>query len=155
MSEEKPSEKEIVLVLHSVLYALQDALGEPGNKVLIYTARKIPLILGKFGFSFEKDKGPEENVLKFLSILEETELISDVEFSRIDENTFELKIGKCSLADTKVHEVLKPERVFCPYAIAVASIIREIISEDVVLIESEFTETGSIAKMRAYKYVVV
>jgi len=153
--EDKPSDREIVYLLHSVLYALQSAINTPSKGVLIYAARKLPLFLGKFGFSIDTSKSPEENVRALLDILQETGYLENVEFVKIDERVYELRIKKCKIAETGVHDVLKPEKAFCPFAIAVAAILQEVVDEDVVMSDSEFTEEGSITRMRTYRYVVV
>ncbi|WP_290902545.1 hypothetical protein [Ferroglobus sp.] len=153
--EERPSEKEIVKILHAILYAFEATVGTPGSKVLIHVSRKIPEIFGKFGFDLRKGENPEESVKKLLEILEETGMLKDTEFKRIDEHTFEFRLGECSLSDSNVHELLKSEKVFCPYSIAVAAVLREVTGRDVVLSESELTEKGSVTKMRLYKYVVL
>jgi hypothetical protein len=142
-------------LLHSVLYALQSAINTPSKGVLIYAARKLPLFLGKFGFSIDTSKSPEENVRALLDILQETGYLENVEFVKIDERVYELRIKKCKIAETGVHDVLKPEKAFCPFAIAVAAILQEVVDEDVVMSDSEFTEEGSITRMRTYRYVVV
>ncbi len=152
--EEKPSEREIVFLLHSVLYALENAAGSLGKSVFIYTAKYLPKIWGKFGFSIDKSKSIEENVKSVLNLLEKTEYLENTEFHKIDEESYELKIGKCKLAEYEVHDVLKPEKVFCPYAIAVASIIRDLLDREVVLSESELTKEGSVTVIRTYRYVL-
>lgn len=154
-SGDKPSDKEIIYLLHSVLYALQTAINTPSKSVLIYTARKLPLFLSKFGFSIDSSKSPEENIKVLLGILQETGYLENVEFVKLDEHLYELRVKKCKIAETGVHDVLKPEKAFCPFAIAVAAILQEVVDEDVVMSESEFTEEGSITKMRTYRYVVV
>ncbi len=154
-SDARPSEKEIIYLLHSVLYALQGAIGTPSKGILIYTARKIPVFLGKFGFSIDSSKNPEENVRKLIDVLQETGYLENVEFVRVDERVYELRVNKCRIAEAGVHDVLKPEKAFCPFAIAVAAILQEAVDEDVVMSESEFTKEGSITRMKTYKYVVV
>ena len=155
IQEDKPSDKEIVYLLHSVLYALQSSINTPSKGVLIYAARKLPLFLGKFGFSIDFSKSPEENVRALFDVLQETGYLENVDFVKVDERVYELRIKKCKIAETGVHDVLKPEKAFCPFAIAAAAILQEVVEEDVVMSDSEFTEEGSVTRMRTYRYVVV
>ena len=155
LSSETPSDKEIVFLLHAVLYALQTAIDSPNKSVLIYTARKIPLFLGKFGFSIDRSQNPEQNVEKLLDILRETGYLENVSFVKLDERTYELRIERCRIAETGVHDVLKPEKAYCPFAIAVAAVLQELTDEDVILSDSKFIGEGSVTKMRTYRYVVV
>lgn len=154
-ASEKPSDREIVYLLHSVLYALQSSINTPSKSMLIYAARKLPLFLGKFGFSIDPSRSPEENVKALFDVLQETGYLEDVEFVKIDERVYELRIRKCKIAETGVHDVLNPEKAFCPFAIAAAAILQEVVDEDVVMSDSEFTEEGSITRMKTYRYVVV
>jgi hypothetical protein len=93
--------------------------------------------------------------MKLLNIFIVRGRIEDVDFTKIGDDVFELKVGKCKLAKSGIHDILKPEKAFCPYAIAVASIIQEITGKYVVLSKSEFTSDGSITKMKMYKYAII
>jgi hypothetical protein len=155
LTDEQPSEKEVVLLLHAVMYAFEEASREIDKRILFYVSQKIPVILGKFGFNIDKNKSPTENVNSILDLLRKTGYIEQVEFKELDDRTFELVIGKCAMAETDVHDILSPKRAFCPYSIIVASILQELFDENVVLFSSELTDKGSVTIIKRYKHTII
>ncbi len=153
MNMDKLSEKEIILLLHSVLYAIQDSMNETDRRIFLFISKRLPDIMGKFGFSIDKSKSIEEHVHSFLNLLEDSGYIEDVEFKKEDEKSFRLKIGKCLLEDVGgVHDILRPKKAYCPYSLIVGSIIQELVENRVVVHPSIFRENGVIADIRIYRH---
>ena len=155
MNSEKPGEKELIALLHAVLYAFQNALDDVDRKVCFYVSRKLPDILGKFGFKIDPEKSPEENANLIIGLVEETGYVEDAFTEREDERTFVVNIGKCTLAESGVHETLKPKRAYCPFAIIVAGVLQEIFDDNVIVSPSEFTEKGSVTIIKRYRHAIL
>ncbi len=154
MSSDEPGLNEVVAMLHAVLYAFQNALGNADKRVCFYVAQKLPDILGKFGFDMLEDDY-RKNVESIINILSKTGYIGEIKFQEEDEKTFAIGIVRCALAETGVHEILKPNRAYCSYAIIIASVLQSGIDETVVLSPSEFTENGSHTLIRRYRHTLV
>jgi len=154
MSSEEPGLRELAAMLHAVLYAFQDALGDADKRVCFYVSQKLPAILGKFGFDIDKDDY-RKSVDSIIELLNKTGYVNEVSFYEIDERTFRVSIGKCALAETGAHELLRPNRAYCPYAIIIASVIQAGIDDSIVVSPSEFSDDGSTTLIRRYRHAII
>lgn len=157
MKDDELVDMDAVVLFHAVSCAIKQSLQNGIDKKVLFSAyQKFPKILSKFGFNINKEKSLTENVNAILGILSKTGYVEGVEFRALDERTFELKIGKCALAEIgNMHsDKTVSSKVHCTYSIIVGSILHELSGGYVALSPSKLTRNGSITTMKIYKHAI-
>jgi hypothetical protein len=141
--------KEVSSMLHGVLFGLEKTLMTRYNancKIFIpFIMKELEDLLQDINI-MEKDKGIKENLDKIRIFLSDGQILNGVTFEKLDENKYSFNIEQCGMATSGVHEVLKMEKGYCPFALIVATFLSRVLEagKNMEIGDSEYTDQGSM-----------
>jgi len=148
------SASEVGSLLHGVLFGLEKVLltryGVKLQKILPYILDEIEdLLESKSPGILLPDVPMEENLERLRSFFSNTNFFDNVTVEKVDDNTIEFNLGKCTFAKEGVHESLSMEGGSCPIPIIAAAYLLSVVGPEyeIDLSDSTFTDEGSKTRL--------
>ncbi|MFA5364807.1 MAG: hypothetical protein WC325_06465 [Candidatus Bathyarchaeia archaeon] len=142
---DKNNTMDIRLFFHTILFAYQKKMKQilgTGESVFIHPIlNTINLVSEKEGLKLIDGKNLDEVFTNFSKRLNETGMVDNAEFERIDDEKYILYIDGCVFAEHS-HTLLEPKDAACPYALLAMSIFQSVTGKKVKIAETTFNDTG-------------
>jgi hypothetical protein len=142
---EKNSTLDIRLFFHTVLFAYQKKMKQilgSGESVFIHPIlNTINLVYEKEDLKLIDGKNLDEVFANFSKRLNETGMVKNAEFEKIDDEKFVFYIDGCAFAEHS-HTLLDPKDAACPYALLAMSIFESVTGKKVKIADTVFNDTG-------------
>lgn len=144
---------EAAVLLHSILFAYQKSVRDilrTGDAIFVDPVLDtVNKLHRKMGVTLSEGRNVDEVMENYAKRLMMLGLVKKSTIKKQSEEEYTLKIEGCALNhDGKVHELLKPKDVTCPWAITAQAIYSKSTGKNIAVTDSTFKKDLSVTEIK-------